>query len=140
MGHDLAMIVVQNLLFIGLYGINTNVIHLLMLFEYRCYAHCLDTNVISLFVLFRHRCCMSIYVVYTQNSCTQLMCLNNPWHLCLHNTNLWNNKFCIDLEWTHEAYKFVMLVYLVGWLGIVTFKFISCHMRGVNKINSALKN
>jgi hypothetical protein len=29
MGHDLAIIVVQNLLFIGLYGINTNVIHLL---------------------------------------------------------------------------------------------------------------
>jgi hypothetical protein len=28
MGHDLAIIVMQNLLFIGSYGIDTNVIHL----------------------------------------------------------------------------------------------------------------
>jgi hypothetical protein len=39
MGHDLAIIVVQNLLFIGSYGINTNVIHLL---------YCLNINVMSI--------------------------------------------------------------------------------------------
>jgi hypothetical protein len=39
---------------------------------------------------------------------TQLSYLNNAQHSCLTNMNLWNNKFCMDLEWTHEAYKFVM--------------------------------
>jgi hypothetical protein len=52
---------------------------------------------------------MFICVVYTQKSCTQLLCLNNAQHLCLNNMNLWNNIFCTDLERTHEAYKFVML-------------------------------
>jgi len=33
-GHDLAIIIMQNSLFIGLYGIDTNVIHLLILFEH----------------------------------------------------------------------------------------------------------
>jgi len=33
MGHNLIIIVVQNLIFIGLYGINMNIIHLVMLFE-----------------------------------------------------------------------------------------------------------
>jgi hypothetical protein len=33
MGHNLTIIVVQNFLFIGSYEINTNVIHLLVLFE-----------------------------------------------------------------------------------------------------------
>jgi hypothetical protein len=65
MGHDLAIIVMQNLLSIGLYGINTNIIHLLLLFEHQCRVHYLDTNVICLFVLFKHRCFMSICVVYT---------------------------------------------------------------------------
>jgi hypothetical protein len=64
MGFNLAIIVVQNLLFIGLYEINVNVIHLLVLFEHRCYVHCLDTNVICMFVLFRHKCCVSIHIVY----------------------------------------------------------------------------
>jgi len=66
MGHDLTIIVVRNVFFIGLYGINTNVIHLLVLFEHGYHAHCLDTNVIWLFVSFKHGCCMSICVVYTQ--------------------------------------------------------------------------
>ncbi len=78
----------RNFLFISLDGIDTNVIHLLVLFEDWCHVHCLDTNVICLFVLFRHRCCMSIHVVYKWKSCTQLMCLNNAWHLYLHNKNL----------------------------------------------------
>jgi hypothetical protein len=45
MGHDLAIIVMRTLLFIGLYGIDTNVIHLFVLFEHQCCAHCSDTNV-----------------------------------------------------------------------------------------------
>jgi hypothetical protein len=65
MGHDLAIIVVQNLFFIGSYGIEIDVIHLLILFEHQCCVHylntnvicmfyCLDTNVVCLFVLFTH--------------------------------------------------------------------------------------
>jgi hypothetical protein len=34
MGYDLTIIVLQILLFIGLYGIDTNVIHLFVLFEH----------------------------------------------------------------------------------------------------------
>jgi hypothetical protein len=63
MGHNLAIIVVWNLFFIGLYGINIDVIHLLVLFEHWYCAHCLDTNVICLFVFFKQGCCMVICVV-----------------------------------------------------------------------------
>jgi len=77
MGHDLTIIVVRNLLFISLYGIDTNVIHLLVLFELQCRVHCLNTNVICTFVLFKHKCCVSIHIVYTQKLCTPLACLNN---------------------------------------------------------------
>jgi hypothetical protein len=70
MGHDLAIIIVWNLLFIGSYVIDMNIIHLLMLFEHECCANCLNTNVICIFILFRHGCCMSIHVVYAQKSCT----------------------------------------------------------------------
>jgi hypothetical protein len=65
MGHDLTITIMRNLVFLGLYGINTNVIHLLVLFEHIYHAHCLDTNVIYLFVSFKHGCCMSFHVVYT---------------------------------------------------------------------------
>jgi hypothetical protein len=74
MGFDLA---VHNFLFIGSYEINANVIHLFVLFEHRCYVHCLNTNVICLFVLFRHKSCVSIHIVYIRKSCTQLLSLNN---------------------------------------------------------------
>jgi hypothetical protein len=77
MGHNFATIVVQNLLIIGSYGINTNIIHLFVLFEHRCCAHYLNMNVICLFVLFRLKYCMSICFVYTRKSCPQLLCLNN---------------------------------------------------------------
>jgi hypothetical protein len=88
MGHNLIIIVAQNLIFIGSYGIDTDVIHLFILFEDQCCAHYLDTNVICLFVLFRHECCMSIHVVYTQKSRTRLSCLYNAQHSCLNNMNL----------------------------------------------------
>ncbi len=52
------------------------------------------------FVRNRHECYMFICVVYTQKSCTWLSCLNNM--------NLCNNRVCMDLGRTHEAYKFVM--------------------------------
>jgi hypothetical protein len=86
--HEIIMIVVQKLFFLGSYGIDTNVIHLFVLFEHRCRAHYLNTNVICLFILFKHKCCMSIHVVYTWKLCTQLLCLNNAQHSCLNNTNL----------------------------------------------------
>jgi len=68
MGYDLAIIVMQNMLSIGSYGIDTNVIHLFVLFEHQCCVHCLDTNVICMFILFSHECCVSIRIVYTQKS------------------------------------------------------------------------
>ncbi len=110
MGHNLAIIVMRNLLFIGSYGTDTNVINLLILFEHQCHVHCLDTNVICLFVLFKHGCYMSIHVVYTWKLCTWLPCLNNAWHSCLNNMNLWNNRFRMDLKQTHKTYKFMKVV------------------------------
>ncbi len=65
MGHDLVIIIVQNIYFIGLYAIDINIIHLFVLFKYRYCAHCLDINIIYLFLLF------------TCFSYTQLLCLNN---------------------------------------------------------------
>jgi hypothetical protein len=65
-----------------------NVIHLFVLFEHQCHAHCLEINVICLFVLLKHRCYMSIFVVYTSKLCTQLPYLNNVQHSCLNNMNL----------------------------------------------------
>ncbi len=108
MGHNLAIIVMWNLFFIGSYGIDTNVINLLVLFEHWCHVHYLNTNVICLFVLFIHECYVFICVVYTWKSCKWLPCLNNAWHLCVNNMNPWNNKIRTNLERTHEAYKFVM--------------------------------
>jgi hypothetical protein len=72
-------------------------------------AHHLNMNAICIFILFKHRCCMSICVIYTWKLCTQLWCLNNAWHLCLNNINLWNNIFCMDLKQTHETHNFVMI-------------------------------
>jgi hypothetical protein len=110
--HSCTFIIGTSMLsFIYLYYWNIDVIiHLLVLLEHQCYVHCLNTNVIRLFLLFRHGCCMFIHVVYTWKSCTWLLCLNNAWNLCLNNTNLWNNK---DLEWTHEAYKFLMPLLII---------------------------
>jgi hypothetical protein len=93
MGHNLTIIIVQNLPFIGSYGIDIDVIHLLVLFEHQCRVHCLNMNVICLFVLIRHGCCMFIRVVYTQKLCMWLPCLNNAWHSCLNDMNPWNNSF-----------------------------------------------
>jgi hypothetical protein len=108
MGHNLAIIVMWNLFFIGFYGIMWMSFIYLYCFEHRCCVHCLDTNVICLFILFKHRCCMSVCVVYTWKLCTQLSYLNHAWLSCLNNMNLCNNRFDADLEQTHEAYKFVM--------------------------------
>jgi hypothetical protein len=109
MGHNLAIIVVRNLLFIGSYGIDTDVIHLLVLFEHQCHVYCLDMNVICIFVLFEHKCCVFICIVYTRKSCARLPCVNNAWHLCVNIMNPWNNRFFMHLEQTHETYKFVMI-------------------------------
>jgi hypothetical protein len=64
MDHDLIIIVMQNSFFTGLYGIDSYVIHLLVLFEHQYHVHNLDINVICLFILFKHECCMPICVVY----------------------------------------------------------------------------
>jgi hypothetical protein len=104
MGHDLAIIVMQNLFFIGSYGIDMEVIHLLALFEHRCCMHYLNMNVICLLILFRHECCLSICIVYTWKSCTWLMCLNNAWHSSLNDMNPWNNRFCTNLERNYEVF------------------------------------
>ncbi len=109
MGHELVIIIMQNFLFIGLYGIDTDVIHLLVLFEHQCHVYCLDMNVICIFVLFEHKCCVFICIVYTRKSCARLPCVNNAWNMCLNNMNPRKNRYCIDFEQNHEAYKFVML-------------------------------
>jgi hypothetical protein len=118
MGHNMAIIVVQNLLFIGSYGIDTNVIYLLVLFKHWCHSHCLNTNIMCLFVLFKYKCYMSIWFFYTRKSCTLFSCLKNAWHSCLNNMNLWNNKFCTDFEWT---WKF--MIYVQQWKSIISFSF-----------------
>jgi len=121
MGHNLPIIVLQNIFFIGSYGINTNVIHLLILFEYWYHSHCLNTNIMCLFILFKYKCYMFICFVYTKNSCTLFSCLKNAQHSYLNNMNLWNNKICMDFEWMHEAYKF--MIYTQQWKSIFFFKF-----------------
>ncbi len=65
MGHNLAIIIVQNLFFIGSCGIGMDVIRLLVLFKHQCCVYSLNTNVICMFVLFRQKCSMSIHVIYT---------------------------------------------------------------------------
>jgi len=110
MGQALAIIVVWNLLFIGSFRLDMDATHLIVLFEHPCHVHCLDMNVICLFILFNDECCVSICIVYIRKSCTQFPCLNNAWHSCVKDTNLWNNKFRMDFKRTHDAYKFVMCV------------------------------
>jgi hypothetical protein len=74
MGYNLAIIVKRNMFFS--YGIDTDVIHLLVLLEHQYCVHYLNTNfTLCLFELFGHKCCMFICVVYTWKSCTQLLCL-----------------------------------------------------------------
>ncbi len=74
MGHKLAIIVMWNMFFS--YGIDMNVIHLLVLIEHQYDANYLNTNfILCLFVLFGHKCWIFILVVYTWKSCTQLLCL-----------------------------------------------------------------
>jgi hypothetical protein len=82
--------------FIYLYCLNINVVCIVWTWMSYAYSYCLNT------------CCVFIRIVYTQKSCTWLSCLNNAWHLCVNDTNPWNNRFLMDLEWTHEAYKIVM--------------------------------
>jgi hypothetical protein len=88
--------------------------------RYKCHSFICIVWTLMLCTLFRHGCCISIHVIYTQKSCTWLLCLNNAQHSCLNNMNLWNNKFRTNLEWTHEAYKFVMVV-TSWWFGFVFF-------------------
>jgi hypothetical protein len=113
MGHNLVIIIVWNVFFVSSYGINTNFINLLMLFEHWYHAHFLDTNVICLFVLFKHGCCMFIHVVYIRKLYTRLLRLNNPQHSCLTNTNyeitnfahIWNEPMkLVNLWWVNPKW------------------------------------
>jgi hypothetical protein len=54
MGQNLVIIVVQKLFFISSYEMDTNVIHLFVLFEHQFHVHYLNMNVICLFILFKH--------------------------------------------------------------------------------------
>jgi hypothetical protein len=51
---------------------------------------------------------MFIRIIYTWKLCTQLSCLNNVWYACLNNIVHEIIKIRMDLEQTHEAYKFVI--------------------------------
>jgi hypothetical protein len=90
--------------------------------------------------LFKHECYMLIHIVYTRKSCTWLLRLNNAWHSCVNDMNPWNNRFHMDLKWTHEAYKFVMVLMQVSYLSKL-FKMFKkwktwtlCHCLCQNKI------
>jgi len=75
MGHNLTIIVMQNLIFIGSYEIDMDVIHLLVCLNidsmcivyaqmsYAC-SYCLNTNVACLFVLFTHESCARDFRVW----------------------------------------------------------------------------
>jgi hypothetical protein len=67
MGHNLVIIVVWNLFFIGSYQIDIDVIHLLIFFEHQC----LNTKVICLFLLFKHGCYM-LFMLFTHESHAQV--------------------------------------------------------------------
>jgi hypothetical protein len=88
--------------------------------RHECHSSNCIVWTLMLCTFFWHKCCMPICIVYTwcymfipiiytQKSCKQFPCLNNAWHSCLNNMNPWNDRFHIDLEWTHGVYKFVML-------------------------------
>jgi hypothetical protein len=67
-GHDLTIIVVRNLLFIGSYGIDPNVTHLLVSFAHQYCAHCFDMNVICIsYCLNADVVCL--YVLFTHENC-----------------------------------------------------------------------
>jgi len=85
-----------------------DVIHLFVFFKHWCHAHYLNINVIHVYLYCLDMVVVSICVVYTQKSCTWFPFSNNAQHSHLNNMNLQNNKFHMDLKWTHEAYKFVM--------------------------------
>jgi hypothetical protein len=74
MGHDLIIIVMQNLHFMGLYGIYTDVIHLFVLFEHQDVVHCLNTNVICMFV-FLVTNVVCLFMLFTHESCTHNFCV-----------------------------------------------------------------
>jgi hypothetical protein len=74
----MATIIVQNLFFIGLCEIDTNVIHLFILFEHQCCAYCLNTNVIRIFILNMDVVCL--FMLFTHRSHAHNTCLNNAWH------------------------------------------------------------
>jgi hypothetical protein len=63
----MAIIVVQNLFLIGLCGVDTNVIHLFVLFEHQCCAYCLNTNVIRILILNMDVVCL--FMLFTHRSC-----------------------------------------------------------------------
>jgi len=108
MDYNLVIIVVQNLFFIGSYGIdinvfiyvyflNINVMCIVLTIISYAYLYCLS------WMLYVFLCCLHMKVVYT----TSMF----KWHSCLSNTNPWNNKFHTNLKRTYEACKFVMYVF-----------------------------
>ncbi len=73
-GHNLTIIVIQNLFLIGSYEINTNVIHLFVLFEHQCCAHCLNMNVIYLFILFKYKV-VCLFVLFKHENFAHDFCV-----------------------------------------------------------------
>jgi len=69
------------------------------------YLYCLNIDVMCIVL---NKCHMPIHIVYMCMFYVNLCCLNNAQFSYLNNTNLGNNIFHTNMEWTHEAYKFVM--------------------------------
>jgi hypothetical protein len=70
MGHDLTIIFMQNLVFIGSYGIDLNIVHIFVFFEHRCHSHCLTPNsvpicIVYTWMLYVYSCHLHMKVVHT---------------------------------------------------------------------------
>jgi hypothetical protein len=56
---------------------------------------------------------------------------HNAQHLSLNNTNIWNNRFHIDLKQIYETYKFVMMMITLNKhkkMNMITMMTLSKHM------------
>jgi hypothetical protein len=73
-GSRLAIIVMQDLLFIGLYKVDMNVIHLFVLFEHKYCVHCLDTN-FNAYLYYLNTDVVCIFVLFTPKSCSHDFCV-----------------------------------------------------------------
>jgi hypothetical protein len=89
------------------------------LFKHECH---MPIRIFKTWMLYVYLCCLHTKVVH------MTFVLNNARHSWFNNMSLWSNKFGMNLEWTHEAYKFVMLA-----------QFVSIHSKKIKVLNAIPK-